>query len=189
MRKTRNRQLPFAEATVDLPKAKELSKISEILDSNDSIYELALQDLGIANNDIGAKSMTAKQVIRAAIIKQTEGYSYRELAFHLADSRAYSLFCKIGIGKPFKKSALQRGIKAISDTTWEEINRTLIDYAQRETIERERKIRVDCTVVESNIHAPYDSELLVDSTRVLTRLMTEAKNEFPVHPTKAYFVS
>jgi IS5 family transposase len=179
MRKTRNRQLPLAEATADHPKAKELSKISEILDSNDSIYELALQDLGIAHNDIGAQGMTAEQVIRAAIIKQVEGYSYRELAFHLADSRAYSLFCKIGVGKPFKKSALQRGIKAISDITWEEINRTLIDYARRETIERGRKIRVDCTVVESNIHAPYDSELLVDSTRVLTRLMIEAKKKLP----------
>jgi hypothetical protein len=55
MRKTRNQQLPLAEATADHPKAKELSKISEILDHNNSIYELALQDLGIANNDIGAK--------------------------------------------------------------------------------------------------------------------------------------
>ncbi len=81
--------------------------------------------------------------------------------------------------KPFKKSVLHRTIKAISDITWEEINRTLIDYARRETIERGRKIRVDCTVVESNIHAPYDSELLVDSTRVLTRLMIEAKKELP----------
>lgn len=63
-----------------------MSKISEILDSNDSIYELALQNLGRANNDIGAKGMTAEQVIQAAIIKQVEGYSYRELAYHLADS-------------------------------------------------------------------------------------------------------
>jgi len=94
MRKTRNQQRPLAEATADHPKAKELPKISEILDHNNSIYELALQDLGIANNDIGAKGMTAEQVVRAAIIKQAEGYSYRELAFHLADSRACSLFCK-----------------------------------------------------------------------------------------------
>jgi IS5 family transposase len=179
MRKTRNQQLPLAEATADHPKAKELSKISEILHHNNSIYELALQDLGIANNDIGAKGMTAEQVVRAAIIKQAEGYSYRELAFHLADSRAYSLFCKIGIGKSFKKSALQRGIKAISDKTWEQINRILIGYAQGEAIEKGRKIRVDCTVVESNIHAPYDSELLVDSIRVLSRLMVEAKRELP----------
>jgi hypothetical protein len=32
---------------------------------------------------------------------------------------------------------------------------------------------VDCTVVESNIHPPSDSELLYDCVRVLTRLMCE----------------
>ena len=156
-----------------------MAKISEILDSNNSIYEVALQDLGIADNDAGANGMTAEQVIRAAIIKQMEGYSYRELAFHLADSRAYGQFCRIGIGRSFKKSALQRGIKAISDKTWEQINRVLIGYAREQAIEKGRKVRVDCTVVESNIHAPYDSELLVDSTRVLARLLTEAKTELP----------
>ncbi len=179
MRKIRNQQLPLAEETADHPKAKELSKISEILDSNDSIYDLALQDLGISDNDVGANGMTAEQVIRAAIIKQTEGFSYRELAFHLADSRAYSKFCRIGIGKPFKKSALHKGIKAISGETWELINMELVGYAQDQAIEKGRKIRVDCTVVESNIHDPYDSELLVDANRVLARLMTEAKTELP----------
>jgi len=90
--KKRHQQLPLAGATEDHPKAKELSKISEIPDHNNSIYELALQDIGIANNEIGAKGMTAEQVIRAAIIKQAERYNYRELAFHLAESRAYSPF-------------------------------------------------------------------------------------------------
>ena len=180
MRKTRNRQLPLAEATADHPKAKELLKISEILDHNDSIYDLALQDLGISDNEVGANGMTAEQVMRAAIIKQIEGYSYRELAFHLADSRSYRQFCRIGIGdKPFKKSALQRGIKALSEKTWEQVNQILVGYAQDHDIEKGRKIRVDCTVVESNIHAPYDSELLVDANRVLARILTAAKTEMP----------
>jgi len=118
MQKTRNQQLPLALATADHPRAKELSKINEILECNDSIYNLVLQDLATSANNVGANGMTAEQVIRAAIIKQIEDYSYRELAFHLADSRAYGQFCRIGIGKSFKKSALQRGIKAISEETW-----------------------------------------------------------------------
>ncbi len=36
---------------------------------------------------------------------------------------------------------------------------------------------MDCTVVESNIHAQYDSELLVDSIRVLARLLSVIKTE------------
>jgi IS5 family transposase len=95
------------------------------------------------------------------------------------DSRVYSWFCRIGIGKPFRESALQHGIKSISDSTWEQINRILLGYAGNEGIERGRKVRVDCTVVESNIHAPYDSELLLDSIRVLSRTLTTVKIELP----------
>ena len=155
MRKTRNQQLPLAEATTDHPKAKEFAQISAILDSNDNIYALVRQDLGISENNVGANGMTAEQVLRAAIVQKIGEYSYRELAFHLADSRVYSHFCKIGIGKPFKKSALQRGIKALSDETWEQINMTVVGYAKDQEIEKGRKVRVDCTVVESNIHDPY----------------------------------
>lgn len=177
MRKTRNQQLPLTESAADHPKAKEMAQISKILERNNSICTLALQDLGVSDNNVGANGMTAEQVIRAAIIKQIGCYSYRELAFHLADSRVYSHFCKIGFGRSFKKSALQRGIKALSDATWEAINRALVGYAQDHDIEKGRKVRIDCTVVESNIHAPYDSELLVDANRVLARLLSTAKEE------------
>jgi len=177
MRKARIQQLPLAEAAPDHPKAKELAKISEILDNNSSIYDMVFQDLGASSNDTGARGMSAEQVLRAAIIKQIEGFSYRDLAFHLMDSRAYSGFCKIGIGRSFRKSALQRGIKSISPATWEQINTILLGYAGSEGVEQGRKVRIDCTVVESNIHAPYDSDLLFDSVRVLARILTTVKTE------------
>jgi IS5 family transposase len=179
MRKLRNQQLPLIQATADHPKAKEYARISEILDSNYSIYELTLQDFDPGDKNVGANGMTAEQVIRAAIVKQIEGYSYRELAFHLYDSLVFRQFCKIGYKKPFKKSTLQQGIKSISAETWEAVNRVLICYAGEKNIEKGRKIRVDCTVVESNIHAPYDSELLVDSVRVLARVLSLIKIEVP----------
>ena len=40
---------------------------------------------------------------------------------------------------------------------------------------RGRKLRVDTTVVETNIHYPTDSGLLSDSVRVLTRIIEKAK--------------
>ena len=75
------------------------------------------------------------------------------------------------------QSALQKGIKALSEETWERINRIVIDYADDQDIEKGRKIRVDCTVVESNIHDLYDSDLLVDANRVLTQILAAAKAE------------
>jgi IS5 family transposase len=51
----------------------------------------------------------------------------------------------------------------------------LVEYAIATKIDDGNKIRVDCTVMETNIHEPTDSSLLVDSVRVLTRLMTRAR--------------
>lgn len=179
MRKLRNQQLPLVEGTADHPKAKEFARISEVLDNHNSICELALQDFGRGDSNVGANGMSVEQIIRAAIIKQIEGYSYRALAFHLDDSRVYRQFCKAGFMTSFKKSTLQKGIKTISARTWEAINRVLVCFAAEQGIERGRKIRVDCTVVESNIHTPYDSELLVDSVRVLVKLLSAMKTELP----------
>ena len=124
---------------------------------------------------IFSSGLSAGQVLRALIIKQLDGFSYRELAFHLADSATYRKFCQLGWGddKP-SKSGLASSIKAIRPETLERINRRLIHIARINTIEDGNKLRVDTTVVASNIHAPLDSNLLWDCVRVLTRLMTAA---------------
>lgn len=177
MRKTCKKQLPLPEAAPTHPKVQELTKISEILDQNCSIYDLVAQDLGKASHKTGAEGMSAEQVVRAAIIKQCDGYTYEELAFHIADSKAYRNFCLLGFGETYAKSTLNSNIKAITAETWEAINRTLLGYANNENIEDGQKARIDCTVVESNIHTPTDSELLWDGIRVLSRILERAKKE------------
>ncbi len=176
MRKTCKKQLPLPEATTVHPKVKELEKISSILDANPNISELAAQDLHRVDNDTGANGMSVEQVVRAAILKQMEAFSYEELTFHLEDSKAYRTFCKFDFGKAYAKSTLNGNIKGISAATREEINVVLLQYAVENKIENGRKVRIDCTVVESNIHAPYDSELLWDSVRVTTRILNQAKD-------------
>jgi IS5 family transposase len=64
--------------------------------------------------------------------------------------------------------------------TWECISRDLLEHAKDENIEKGRKTRIDCTVVESNIHKPFDSVQLFDSVRVLTRLLYKARDEFGI---------
>jgi len=89
------------------------------------------------------------------------GFTYQELAFHIVDSISIRHFCNIGIAdEGFKKSTLNNNIKAISDTTWEAINKHILGDAKEDKIEKGREVRIDCTVVESNIHKPTDSTLL-----------------------------
>jgi IS5 family transposase len=123
--------------------------------------------------------MTADQVVRAAIVKQMFSFTYKELAFHIIDSNSLRRFMRIGIAdKGFKKSVLNKNVKALSPQTWEAINAQVVQYADDEKIEKGRQVRIDCTVVESNIHEPTDSSLLWDSVRVLTRLLHRAKQDF-----------
>ena len=181
MRKKNQKQLPLMITGIDHPHADELQAISQILDSNPIINKWVLQDLTLDKmlTDTGAEGMTAEQVIRTAIIKQMEGYSYEELAFHLLDSICYRNFCRMGIAdKGYKKSALCNNIKAISPNTWEAINRILVAYGQDIKIEKGKESRIDSTVVSSNIHEPTDSSLLWDCVRVLTRMLDKIKDRF-----------
>lgn len=166
-------------AEIDHPQAKELEAISRIILSKPIICDLVLQDLGkyhLNQSCSGANGMSADQVLRTAIVKVLFGVSYLDLAFHIIDSKSIRRFCQIGIAdKGYKKSALNNNIKAISENTWRAIHREIIGYAKEHEIEKGREVRIDCTVVESNIHKPSDSTLLWDGVRVLTRLLYCAK--------------
>ena len=164
----------------DHPQAQELEAISRIISSKPTICKYILQDLTknrSTTNTSGADGMSADQVLRAAIVKILFGFTYVDLAFHMVDSKTIRRFCRIGIvDKGFKKSVLNKNIKALSDKTWQVINTELLGYAKENKIEKGRQVRIDCTVVESNIHKPSDSTLLWDAVRVLTRLLYCAKH-------------
>ena len=180
MREARKTQPSLTESWLDLDHAKELQAISRLLDEHPTIAELLLQDLrrvaGSKQATTGAGGMSAEQVLRALLLKQMNGFSYRQLAYHLADSRTYRTFCRLGITEPVpKKSALARNIKALRPETLEAIHRIVVGAAAKQGIERGRKVRIDATVVGSPIHHPTDSELLWDCVRKLTDLMRQAR--------------
>ncbi len=177
MRQARQKQLNLDSNWLAFEPAKELQAIAGLLDEHPTVADLVWQDLAPKGllNDTGAQGLSAEQVLRALIIKQLNGFSYRELAFHLADSETYRRFCQLGWKQVPSKSVLASCIKAIPMETLEKINRLLVGIAQNKKIEDGKKVRVDCTVVESNIHTPLDSNLLWDSVRVVTRLMGDAR--------------
>ena len=183
MREKRKNQMPLLIPAIEHPRAEELLRIGRILDENPIISEMVWQDLTshVHDQDSGAHGMSAEQVLRAAIIKQMEGFSYEELAFHLLDSSCYRNFCRFGFThEGFGKSALCAAIKAISTQTWEAINRILVTYAEDAEIEKGREVRMDSTVVSANIHEPSDSTLLWDGVRVITRILTQLKEGVPI---------
>ena len=59
----------------------------------------------------------------------------------------------------------------IGAKTIAELHDRIVALAQQRGVIQGRKMRVDTTVVETNIHYPTDSGLLSDGARVLTRTM------------------
>jgi len=180
MRQAYHKQLPLAAKPVPHVYAQELAAMSAVLDQLPQVVGLVHKDLtarGVSRKK-GREGMTAEQVVRAMLIKQMNGLSYLELAFHLADSQSYSTFCRLEPGVSPKKSALQSNIKRVRSQTWEAVNRLIVQCAIELKVETGTKTRTDCTVVESNIHEPSDSSLLWDCVRVLTRLMRSARDDF-----------
>jgi IS5 family transposase len=162
----------------------ELEAISHILDENRTVLDLIYQDLvPYRRSDTGRPGLSAEQVLRCVILKQYRELTYEELAFHLEDSESFRTFSRLQEGQYPSESTLQENIKAVSAETWEAINQVLIQYAAAKKLEKGRKIRLDSTVVESNIHHPTDSTLLQDGIRVITRLLQEGKF---LQPTPGY---
>jgi IS5 family transposase len=161
------------QAFIDHEHARELDQISQTLDNLRGVLELLEIDLTRGRSEKeGRPGMSAEQVLRAAVVKQMNGFSYEELGFHLMDSTCYRTFCRFGaFEKVPSRSALQENIKRVSAESWEAVDRALLKHAVREGIEDGRVMRGDCTSVETNIHVPTDSWLLWDTVRTLTRLL------------------
>jgi IS5 family transposase len=156
--------------------SQELQKISQVLDENPQILELVLHDLcDTSDPRHGASGLSPELVVRAAIVKQMHGFSYQQLAFHLADSHSFRTFVRLPMGWVPNKSTLQRNISRISASSWKRINQILVRWAARKKLEVGKKIRVDSTAVSSDIHHPTDSELLYDGVRTITRLLKKLK--------------
>jgi IS5 family transposase len=153
---------------------REVMQMGALLDSHPELETMVEQDLvaeGVSR-DVGRVGMSADQVLRALVVKQMNQFSYRELAFHLADSLTYRTFCRFGaFDETPTRSTLQDNLQRISSQTIEQMSRALVRCAEARRVDDGMKVRIDSTASRTNIHEPSDSSLLWDVMRVLVRLM------------------
>lgn len=173
-------QLPLTAPWIGHVHAAELAIISELLDSETRIAALAEQDLVQScrkNAQTGRPGLTGDQVIRIALARQMNTWTYAELAFHLADSVSYRSFCRVSaLSATPSKSALAANLRKLRPVTLHRINQLIVTSVAARQIEAGRTVRIDSTVIESWVHAPTDSSLLFDGVRVLLRLLRRAEH-------------
>jgi IS5 family transposase len=119
----------------------------------------------------GRGQTPAEVALRMLILKHVRNWSYEVLEREVRANVVYRTFCRIGTEKVPDEKTLVRLGRAIGPDTIRELHDRIVRLAQQRRVIRGRKMRVDTTVVESNIHYPTDSGLLNDGARVLTRTM------------------
>jgi IS5 family transposase len=150
-----------------------LKRISDFLDHQPKIVERVRQDLerGLKKPDTGRTAMTPAQVLRSLILMRVKNWDYRELSERIADGYTLRRFTGFYSQRVPKHDAFNRAFNKLRPQTLKALNDLVLKAAVDLGVQDGKKLRVDTTVVETDIHHPTDNTLLWDVVRVITRLI------------------
>jgi IS5 family transposase len=113
----------------------------------------------------------AEVVLRLLILKHIRNWSYAVLEREVRANLVYRDFTRVGAAKMPDAKTMGRWGVAVGPEVIKQIHQRMVKIAQENRLTEGRRMRVDTTVVETNIHYPTDSSLLGDGVRVLIRTM------------------
>ena len=119
----------------------------------------------------GRRGTPAEGVLRLLTLKHIRNWSYEELEREVRANLVYRDFTRVGGGKMPDAKTMGRWGVALGLQVLKQIHARMVKIAQAKGVTTGRRMCVDTTVVETNIHHPTDSTLLGDGVRVLTRSM------------------
>ncbi len=119
----------------------------------------------------GRRAAPAEMVLRLLILKHVRNWSYEVLEREVRANLVYRDFTRVGAAKAPDAKTMGRWGTALGPETIEKVHARLVKIALDKGIVKGRRLRVDTTVVETNVHYPTDSSLLGDGVRVLIRTM------------------
>jgi IS5 family transposase len=119
----------------------------------------------------GRRGTPAEVVLRLLLLKHIRNWSYEVLEREVRANLVYRTFTRVGGGKVPDDTVMNKWALAMGPEVITNLQQRVVAIAREEHIVEGRKMRVDTSVVETDIHHPTDSSLLGDGVRVLTRVM------------------
>jgi IS5 family transposase len=183
MRQKKETVLSFASRDDGLPKVvrdyrARYRNISQVLDRSPQILNAVHEDLKKLSQG-GRKGrkgdFTSENILRALIVQHLEGLPLREAVIRIGSDPFLQDFLRLRKKAVMDYTFLDKCFLAIRPETWKRVNQLLGQQAIQEAV-NPKVIRVDTTVIESNIHYPTDSSLLWDTWRVSSRLLQRARD-------------
>lgn len=158
-----------------------LKRIAAFLDTHGTLVDGVHRDLvrGLKHPTTGRTGLTASQVLRSLILMRVKNWDYRELRERIADGYTLRHFTDFDSQSVPKHDAFNRAFNRVTAATLQAVNAAVLQAAITLGLEDGTKLRVDTTVVETDIHHPTDSTLLWDAVRVLTRLVRQLHDQVP----------
>jgi IS5 family transposase len=155
-----------------------LAQIDTLLD-DDAIVQQIKADLSKRyrhTTRTGRPSTPVEVILRMLVIKHLYGWSYEQTEQWVADSLVLRDFCRIYWQPVPDDTTLIRWANLIQPASLHCLLDHVVELAQQRKVTRGRKLRIDGTVVETNIHQPTDSSLLNDGVRVISRILKKARS-------------
>jgi IS5 family transposase len=135
-----------------------------------AVYE-ALAQRHPNSRSRGREGVPADVVLRLLVLKHVRNWSYEVLEREVRADLVYRDFTRVGGNKVPDAKTMGRWGVALGPEALKRIHERIVTIARDEGVVAGRRMRVDTTVVETNIHYPTDSSLLGDGVRVLIRTM------------------
>ncbi|HYT19397.1 MAG TPA: ISNCY family transposase [Candidatus Polarisedimenticolia bacterium] len=150
-----------------------LQSISDFLDDHKEMIEAVRRDLqrGLKNPGTGRNGLAPQQVLRSLILMRIKNWNYRELRERIADGYTLRQFTDFYCQPVPKHGAFNRAFNRLTPQTLQAVNELVVQAAVDLGLEDGQKLRVDSTVVQTDVHHPTDNTLLWDVVRVVTRLI------------------
>jgi transposase, IS5 family len=150
-----------------------LQGISDFLDNHNELIEAVRQDLerGLKKPETGRRGLTPSQTLRSLVLMRVKNWDYRELRERIADGITLRQFTDFHCQKVPTCKAFNRAFNRLTPQTLQTINQQMVKAAVDVGLEDGKQLRVDTTVVQTDIHHPTDNTLLWDVVRVITRLV------------------
>jgi IS5 family transposase len=104
-------------------------------------------------------------------LKHMRNWSFDTLEREVRANLVYRVFTRVGAEKVPDAKTLARIENTLGPEIFQKVQGRIVGIARERNVVEGRKMRVDTTVTETNIHYPTDSSLLGDGVRVLTRTM------------------
>src|SRR5713226_4530560 len=166
-------RVPEVAAQTD-PVLKQL----DVLLDDDKLYQQVRDDLGKRYTWTlvhGRHSTPVEVILRMLLCKHLYQWSYRETEERVKDSLILRWFCRVYFEQVPDETTLLRWLHTLRPETLHALNDRVVQLAAQAKVTKGRKLRLDATCVQTTIHHPTDSGLLVDSVRVLSRIVQRAK--------------